>query len=35
MSHVAIIDVHAHTPRQLKKYFMALRESGQLLAVFV
>ena len=35
MSYVAIIDVYAKTPAQLRKYFMALRESGQSLAVFV
>ncbi len=35
MSYVAIIDVDAHTPAQLRKYFMALRESGESLAVFV
>ena len=35
MSYVAIIDVFAKTPEQLRKYFIALRESGESLAVFV
>ena len=35
MSYVAIIDVYDKLPAQLRKYFMALRESGEYLAVFV